>query len=179
MWFRRKKHSLPLAQKPPSTAAPSSSPAIMRTEVAPSAAYTDKLERRIQQLEKQLAALSERPAHIHIETLHVHQPVLDSLTFRLDQLDIGELSGSLNLGNNFGAKTADLRAHGASPAMKTRTGSAGDDAKAAPAQQVGAKPSKATTPSAAGSERSPAASAEEPVRTETGYRYHPKPSPPA
>ena len=29
---------------------------------------------------------------------------LENLTFRLDQLDIKELSGSLNLGNNFGAK---------------------------------------------------------------------------
>lgn len=178
MWFRRKKHSLPLPQKPPSAAAPTSSPTTMRTESAPSAAYTDKLERRILQLEKQLAALSERPAHIHIETLHVHQPVLDSLTFRLDQLDIGELSGSLNLGNNFGAKTADLAAHGAHGASAAaKTSSGGVTAKAAPEPKADTAPPprapSASQPSTA------AASAEGPVRTETGYRYHPKPPPPA
>lgn len=77
-----------------------------------------RLEVRIQELERQLKeALRDRkqipsttsssqqtsPPNIHIHTLHVHHAALDNLTFRLDALDIKELSGSLNLGNNFGA----------------------------------------------------------------------------
>lgn len=42
---------------------------------------------------------------ISIQTVHIHQPVLKSLEFSLDALDIENLSGSLNLGNNFGVKT--------------------------------------------------------------------------
>lgn len=58
-------------------------------------------------LEKMEAQLKEMPHakteyHIRIDQVHVHHPALDQLTFKLDSLDIDELSGSLNLGNNFG-----------------------------------------------------------------------------
>lgn len=41
--------------------------------------------------------------YITIEHLQMEQPILEQLAFRLDSLDIKELSGSLNLGNNFGS----------------------------------------------------------------------------
>jgi hypothetical protein len=44
---------------------------------------------------------------IHIENLNVHDPVLENLTFRLDKLDIKELSGALNMGNNFGVEVKE------------------------------------------------------------------------
>ncbi len=39
--------------------------------------------------------------HFHIEQVDIHSPKLDELKFQLDALDIEELSGSLNIGNNF------------------------------------------------------------------------------
>ena len=41
---------------------------------------------------------------ITVENLHVNQANLERLNFRLDALEIQELSGALNLGNNFGIK---------------------------------------------------------------------------
>jgi hypothetical protein len=163
-------------------------------EASTSAAYTERLERRILQLEKEIAALASKPAHVHIETLHVHQPVLDSLTFRLDSLDIGELSGSLNLGNNFGAKSADLSAQrdasvkaGSTPKAKPTTQAPGTasgptpDASASE-PQISASPAAAPEAPVRKPQRSAPPSseaAETPVRTTTGYRVHPKASPPS
>jgi hypothetical protein len=73
-----------------------------------------RLENRIAELEKQLALLQQDRASepiggkidIHIDHLSLYRPVLENLIFNLDKLDIKELSGSLNLGNNFGVKTA-------------------------------------------------------------------------
>ncbi len=45
--------------------------------------------------------------NIHIQEIKeitVHDFKLDELSYRLDRLDIKELSGALNLGNNFGGK---------------------------------------------------------------------------
>lgn len=43
---------------------------------------------------------------ITVENLHVEQANLERLVFHLDSLDIQDLSGALNLGNNFGVKVA-------------------------------------------------------------------------
>ncbi|MBU9712327.1 hypothetical protein [Evansella tamaricis] len=40
--------------------------------------------------------------HITVENIDIKDPVLESLTFQLDSVDVKELSGALNLGNNFG-----------------------------------------------------------------------------
>lgn len=40
--------------------------------------------------------------HVHFDQVDIHDPKLEQLTFQLDQLDIDELSGALNMGNNFG-----------------------------------------------------------------------------
>jgi hypothetical protein len=69
-----------------------------------------ELLHRLEQLERSMLQTAEKKNqpqtyHITIEHLEIHSPRLDSLTFSLDALDIQELSGVLNLGNNFGAET--------------------------------------------------------------------------
>jgi hypothetical protein len=63
----------------------------------------EDLHTRLEKLEQ---AMEQLPQHvdIRIENLTMQNPVLENLTFRLDKLDIKELSGALNLGNNFGVK---------------------------------------------------------------------------
>ena len=67
----------------------------------------EELLRRIARLEKEvarLARLSRRPItvqQLHVRQLHVDALQLDQPVYRLDSLTVRELSGSLNLGNNF------------------------------------------------------------------------------
>ena len=63
-----------------------------------------ELDERYRRLEEALDRLNARFPQVTIENVHIHQPVLEKLEFRLDGLDIEHLSGSLNLGNNFGAR---------------------------------------------------------------------------
>jgi hypothetical protein len=63
-----------------------------------------ELDARFRRLEETLVHLKEKLPHIIIENVVIQQPVLEKLEFRLDGLDIEHLSGSLNLGNNFGTK---------------------------------------------------------------------------
>lgn len=56
------------------------------------------LNERLQELAQQLA---ERPIQVTVERVHVDRANLERLVFQLERLDIQELSGSLNLGNNF------------------------------------------------------------------------------
>ncbi|MBP1967589.1 hypothetical protein [Paenibacillus aceris] len=130
-----------------------------------------QLERRLKKLEEEISHLVAKHPQIHIDTLHVHQPVLENLTFRLDHLDIKELSGSLNLGNNFGAKPNEKK---------------GPLDEAYKHAQVSKEPSTAFRSSS--SEESPASAesgsgrkgsssdgaAPSPERTTTGYRYTPQ-----
>lgn len=156
MWFQKKKTS------PPPTG-PSNAPPkpLMRNETIPSpqTQTVHLLEQRLRKLEEQLADLSAKHPRIHIDNLHVHQPVLENLTFRLDHLDIKELSGSLNLGNNFGAKP---------------NGKAQDEAvdKAFQRSQVTKEPRQERA-SDGHSHSSPMQEGSGPERTSTGYRYTP------
>lgn len=61
---------------------------------------------KIGAIEKKLQDISSHPTvyHINIQSLDIHDPVLKELTFSLENLDIKELSGALNMGNNFGPK---------------------------------------------------------------------------
>lgn len=61
-----------------------------------------ELTARFRHIEEALERLSTKSTQITIENVHIHQPVLEKLEYRLDALDIEHLSGSLNLGNNFG-----------------------------------------------------------------------------
>jgi TolA-binding protein len=68
-----------------------------------------ELDSRFRRMEESMDRLSAKFPQVTIENVHIHQPVLEKLEFRLDGLDIEHLSGSLNLGNNFGAKAAAER----------------------------------------------------------------------
>lgn len=70
---------------------------------AESAEMLRELHNKVAQLEHMIHQLS-RPVieHVTIERVYVQNPVLEHLEFGLDTIDIKELSGSLNLGNNFG-----------------------------------------------------------------------------
>ncbi|WP_058303362.1 hypothetical protein [Gorillibacterium timonense] len=79
---------------------------------------------RIARLERDLARLvrlSGRPItvqQLHVDELHVDTLHLDQPSYRLDSLTVRELSGSLNLGNNF----ASLRSLGRREAEKETPG---------------------------------------------------------
>lgn len=64
----------------------------------------EELYQEIIDLQKQILEAQTKPVeyHLHFDHVEVNHPKLDELTFRLDELDIEELSGALNLGNNFG-----------------------------------------------------------------------------
>jgi len=63
------------------------------------------LLKRLDTIEKTLKEVSMKPSvyHIQIEELNIHDSNLKELSFQLKSLDIHELSGSLNIGNNFGS----------------------------------------------------------------------------
>ncbi|KUO77624.1 MAG: hypothetical protein APF77_19925 [Clostridia bacterium BRH_c25] len=62
-------------------------------------------------IEEEVEKLKGRPEyHIHVENLDVQQ--LENLVFSLDTLDIKDLSGTLNIGNNFGIKEPIEKAKG-------------------------------------------------------------------
>lgn len=64
------------------------------------------IEERLNHLEQSLNKVTEEgfKNNIQIDTLHVDNVTLDKFEFRFDQLDIEEVSGALNLGNNFGVR---------------------------------------------------------------------------
>ncbi|TCP64898.1 hypothetical protein [Baia soyae] len=94
-----------------------------------------QLSDKIDHLESSVKELLNRSSevHIHIHQLDIHQPVLEQLTFRLDQLDIDELSGSLNIGNNLGiqspkklvSKRSPPSSSGSSSEMKVSSNNSG------------------------------------------------------
>lgn len=65
-----------------------------------------ELQERLEKVEQVLEQLTDKNFQytVNINQLHAHQPVLEQLTFRLDQLDVKTVSGALNLGNNFGVR---------------------------------------------------------------------------
>lgn len=178
MWFQKKKSPPPKPQGA-NTVAPSTMGATAPSRHEPASASTaasltvQQLEKRLKKLEEEISNLTAKHPQIHIDTLHVHQPVLENLTFRLDHLDIKELSGSLNLGNNFGAKPNEKKgpldeAFGraqvskephVAPARPTATSPKGES----PASKESGYDGAATASSASTSTE----------RTSTGYKYTP------
>ncbi|TCP28901.1 hypothetical protein EV207_11423 [Scopulibacillus darangshiensis] len=63
-----------------------------------------RLERKMDIFQDILLKMTQEgfSCDITIEKIDVNDPVIDNLTFRLDTLDVKDLSGALNLGNNFG-----------------------------------------------------------------------------
>jgi hypothetical protein len=138
-----------------------------------------QLEMRVQKLEEHLASLAAKRPEIRIDTLHIHQPVLENLSFRLDQLDIKELSGSLNLGNNFGAKPSSK-----SPQLDEALKKASESSIEKPPSPARSPKADAADTSAGLQERRPPgreSSSDAPFanteRTSTGYRYTPQTKP--
>lgn len=68
------------------------------------AAQLAETQELLKLLRHSLEQPDRRTVEIRIDTIHVDQADLKELVFRLDKLDIEELSGALNLGNNFGTK---------------------------------------------------------------------------
>lgn len=69
-------------------------------------ALLKKIEDRLRKLEEAINKLDKSPLkyQFNVDKLEMHNPQLKELTFRLDSLDIKELSGALNMGNNFGVR---------------------------------------------------------------------------
>lgn len=90
------------------TAEPSKRPQHPRTSTTPADQTLKELGQKIQQLEKALEKLSDPQAgfqnRVTIQNLHMKEPVLKELAFEMDQLKLDEVSGALNLGNNFGVE---------------------------------------------------------------------------
>lgn len=65
-----------------------------------------ELDKKLEKVEDLLTKLGKKAFtyEVTVENLHVHDPKLDNLTFSFDALDVKEVSGALNLGNNFGVK---------------------------------------------------------------------------
>ncbi|MBM7624453.1 hypothetical protein [Sporohalobacter salinus] len=65
-----------------------------------------KLNKRLEKIEAIIEKISDETleCQITIEKLNVDNPQLDDLTFSLKELNVEELGGALNLGNNFGVE---------------------------------------------------------------------------
>lgn len=61
----------------------------------------NQLSELTRQLSEVSSKLNDKTMQVTVQTLHVDKASLEKLVFQLDSLDIQELSGSLNLGNNF------------------------------------------------------------------------------
>ncbi|NQX66829.1 hypothetical protein HQN90_11910 [Paenibacillus alba] len=183
MWFKKKKTkqqprasvpstAAPIPASPPSNQAKPASLPSTPTKPDSTSLYVQQLERRLKKLEDELANLTAKHPQIRIDTLHVHQPVLENLTFRLDHLDIKELSGSLNLGNNFGAKPNEKKGP-LDEALKHVQVS--KDAKQAAHPTGGESAAEQSTDSGSqtggGTKHSASSGSPHSERTSTGYRF--------
>lgn len=74
----------------------------------------DELEKRLQYLEAKIEHLTTRfnkinnsgnqVVHYHINTMEIQHAQIEKLDYHLDSIGIENLSGTLNIGNNFDAK---------------------------------------------------------------------------
>ncbi len=69
--------------------------------------HLQEIDNRLKKIEEALEKMGGKTPeyHINIEKLGMYNPILKELTFSLDKIDVRDLSGSLNVGNNFGIKT--------------------------------------------------------------------------
>lgn len=72
-----------------------------------------ELKHKIKKMEQIIQNIDNKSPeyHINIEKITIENPQLDNLTFRLDKLDIKELGGALNMGNNFGVEVVKEQKH--------------------------------------------------------------------
>ena len=101
----------------------------------------EKLEKLYDQLQKINALLEKitdkKMVYINIEKLDFHGPVLDSLEFIFDKIDVKEVSGALNIGNNLGVsvegKKENIKPSGVK--VKAKTEQANNQPKPHPSSQ--------------------------------------------
>ena len=77
-------------------------------------AINDELEKRLQDLEGKIEQLTtlcnkiinsrQQVVHYHIDKLDIQNAQIEKLDYHLDSIGIEQLSGTLNIGNNFEAK---------------------------------------------------------------------------
>lgn len=72
-----------------------------------------ELKHKVKKMEQIIQNINNKSPeyHINIEKIMIENPQLDNLTFRLDKLDIKELGGALNMGNNFGIEVVKDQKH--------------------------------------------------------------------
>ncbi|MDP9728244.1 hypothetical protein FY534_07100 [Alicyclobacillus sp. TC] len=65
-------------------------------------AQLDEIKQQQEELKNILQSLLNRESsRVNIQELHINEANFDELIFKLESIDVQELSGSLNLGNNF------------------------------------------------------------------------------
>lgn len=66
----------------------------------------EEIIERLKNIEESMSKLKDSPyiKTVNIRQLTVEKPNVEKLTFKLDKLDVEEVSGALNLGNNFGTR---------------------------------------------------------------------------
>jgi hypothetical protein len=64
----------------------------------------DDINKRLKLIEEILKEIKKKPlkCHITIEEINLDNLQLENLIFNLEKIDVKELSGALNIGNNFG-----------------------------------------------------------------------------
>ncbi|ARI76111.1 hypothetical protein [Halobacillus mangrovi] len=82
--------------------------------------YKNATSKTIEELHKEVIRLQQLiieaekkniEYHFHFDHVDIHDPKLNQLSFQLDHLDVEELSGALNLGNNFGVTVKQKEKH--------------------------------------------------------------------
>ena len=129
-----------------------------------------RLASKIEQLEQALLQLAKetRKQSIVVRQLHINHPVVENVTFRLDALDIEELSGSLNLGNNFDVQLDPKQWFKSGKDKETqKTGSDAGSSSSKPEATAARKAAKAAEGVMEGASVDDAAFR----RTSTGYSY--------
>jgi len=76
--------------------------------------FNDELDKRLQDLEGKIDQLTtlcdkiinsrQQVVHYHIDKLDIQNAQIEKLDYHLDSIGIEQLSGTLNIGNNFEAK---------------------------------------------------------------------------
>jgi hypothetical protein len=85
-----------------------------------------EIYKKIVSIEEEVEKLKNKPEyHINIEKLDVQQ--LENMIFRLDALDIHELSGTLNIGNNFDSKKTACKPAGNNDKKRKGKKTCGDE----------------------------------------------------
>lgn len=81
-----------------------------------------QIEAKINQLETKLDDMTNcsNEYNITIQQVDIHHPLLKELSFSLDSLDVKELSGALNIGNNFGSKVGQKEEKKKQPMPKAK-----------------------------------------------------------